>query len=71
MFEQRKRLVSSSSVPRQQQRACVEPMEPRVLFSGNLVSGLLAIVGVLDPKSVQSQPGGYDPKIGLVPFTQK
>jgi hypothetical protein len=52
-------------------RPVVEPMEARVLFSGNFISGVMAIIGVLDPKSAQSQPGGYDPKIGLLPFTQK
>lgn len=49
----------------------IEQVEPRVLFSGNMVSGIMAIVGVLDPKSAQSQPGGYDPKIGLLPWSQR
>jgi hypothetical protein len=49
--------------------AVIEPLESRIQF--NAISAIMAIIGAVDAKSVQSQPGGYDPKIGLLPFTQR
>lgn len=52
-------------------RCVVEPLEQRLQFSGNLISGILAIIHNWDPGHVSTQAGGYDPKISLVPFGQK
>ena len=48
----------------------IEPLEQRLQFS-NIVDWALAVIHNQDPKSVTTQPGGYDAKIDLRPFGAK
>ncbi len=50
----------------------IEPLEQRVCF--NVYSWIIAVTAGNYPKPsncVMTQPGGYDPKISLLPFGEK